>query len=91
MSESTTRPVPANFRNAHINADAYRNMYQRSLDDPEGFWTDMAHNFLSWDRLWDSVRSYDFVGGMAEWFAGGKLNVCYNCVDRHLPQRADQT
>ncbi len=91
MSDFATRPVPDNFRDAHVNADSYREMYRRSVEDPEGFWGEMAHSFLSWDTLWDSVRKFDFVEGMAEWFAGGKLNVCYNCIDRHLPERAGQT
>ncbi len=91
MSEFLTRPVPANFKDAHINAETYQAMYQRSLEDPEGFWSEMANAFLSWEKAWDSVVRYDFANGEAEWFAGGKLNVCYNCIDRHLPQRSHQT
>ncbi|MCB1677955.1 MAG: acetate--CoA ligase [Halioglobus sp.] len=90
MSEFPTYAVPANFKDAHIDAERYRAMYRRSIDDPEGFWSDMASEFLSWDRPWDSVLSYDFTRGEAAWFTGGKLNVSYNCIDRHLPQRADQ-
>jgi acetyl-CoA synthetase len=66
-------------------------MYQQSLDNPEIFWAEMANEFLDWDQTWDTVVRYDFSKGDAEWFAGGKLNVSYNCIDRHLPQRADQT
>jgi acetyl-CoA synthetase len=91
MSEFSTRPVPANFQDAHINKEDYRAMYQRSLEDPEGFWAEMANSFLCWDKTWDTVVRYDFIKAEAEWFAGGKLNVSYNCIDRHLPQRADQT
>ena len=91
MSEFPVHPVPANFADAHINADQYRAMYQRSIEDPDGFWSEMADQFLSWDKTWDSVCSYDFVKGEAAWFSGGKLNVSVNCIDRHLPQRADQT
>jgi acetyl-CoA synthetase len=91
MSVFSTRPVPANFKNAHINAESYLAMYRRSLDDPEGFWAEMANSFLSWDRTWDRVVRQDFARGDAEWFAGGKLNVSYNCIDRHLPKRAAQT
>jgi acetyl-CoA synthetase len=91
MPISLTRPVPANFNDAHIDAQRYRDMYQQSLDDPEAFWAGMANEFLDWDHTWDTVVSYDFSKGDAEWFAGGKLNVSYNCIDRHLPQRADQT
>ncbi|CAA0092713.1 Acetyl-coenzyme A synthetase [Halioglobus japonicus] len=91
MSEFPVRPVPDNFKDAHINADTYREMYQRSLDDPEAFWAEMADEFLSWDKTWNNVVQYDFIKGEAAWFDGGKLNVSYNCIDRHLPQRATQT
>ncbi|AQA19939.1 acetate--CoA ligase [Halioglobus japonicus] len=91
MSEFPTHPVPANFKDAHIDADTYKAMYQRSIDDPDGFFSQMANDFLSWDQPWDKVMEYDFIKGEAAWFAGGKLNVSYNCVDRHLPERADQT
>ena len=65
-------------------------MYKRSIEDPEGF-GEMASEFLSWDQPRDKVVNYDFVKGEAAWFCGGKLNVSYNCIDRHLPERADQT
>lgn len=66
-------------------------MYRQSLDAPERFWAQMANEFLAWDKKWETVVKYDFVKGEAAWFAGGKLNVSYNCIDRHLPQRAEQT
>tara|TARA_B110000285_G_scaffold33014_1_gene34546 strand:- start:7515 stop:9371 length:1857 start_codon:yes stop_codon:yes gene_type:complete len=66
-------------------------MYQQSLDNPETFWAEKANEFLAWDHTWDTVVRYDFRKGDAEWFSGGRLNVSYNCIDRHLPQRADQT
>jgi acetyl-CoA synthetase len=91
MSEFPTHPVPANFKDAHINTEQYQAMYKRSIEDPEGFFSEMASEFLSWDQPWDKVMEYDFVKGEAAWFAGGKLNVSYNCIDRHLPERADQT
>ena len=91
MPASLTRPVPANFKDAHINAQRYRDMYRQSLDAPERFWAQMANEFLAWDTKWGTVVKYDFIKGEAAWFAGGKLNVSYNCIDRHLPQRAEQT
>ncbi|PID55182.1 MAG: acetate--CoA ligase [Gammaproteobacteria bacterium] len=92
MSESLTYPVPeAISASAHIDAERYRQMYQQSINQPETFWAEQAEAFLSWDERWNSVVNYDFVEGTAEWFAGGKLNVSYNCLDRHLPERADQT
>ncbi|TGD70936.1 acetate--CoA ligase [Mangrovimicrobium sediminis] len=89
--EFPVHPVPANFRDAHINAEQYRSMYQRSIEDPDGFWGELAGEFLSWDQPWTRVVDYDFTKGEANWFDGGKLNVSYNCIDRHLPERADQT
>jgi len=91
MSVYPVRPVPANFKDAHINAERYKAMYRQSLDDPDSFWAEMADTFLSWDQTWNRVVHYDFIKGETEWFGGGKLNASYNCIDRHLPQRAQQT
>ena len=91
MSEFALHPVPESFRDAHINAADYQQMYRRSIDDPEGFWAEQAEIFLSWDKRWDSVVKADLSRGEAQWFGGGRLNVSVNCIDRHLPERADQT
>jgi len=91
MSEFPVHPVPDTFTGAHIGPDDYREQYARSLSDPDNFWSEKATEFLDWDQQWDSVVNYDFSQGKAEWFAGGKLNVSYNCIDRHLPARANQT
>ncbi|OOZ39350.1 acetate--CoA ligase [Solemya pervernicosa gill symbiont] len=93
MSESKLYPVPAEFAaKANINEAQYQEMYQRSIDDPEGFWGDMAEQFLSWDKPWDKVLDWSFEDDVfIKWFEGGKLNVSYNCIDRHLEKRANQT
>jgi len=93
MSEHKVYPVPAEIAaNAHIDAAKYEEMYRRSVDDPEGFWGEQAQEFLDWFKPWDKVLDWSFTGDVhVEWFAGGKLNVAYNCVDRHLEQRGDQT
>ncbi|MEM8662233.1 MAG: AMP-binding protein, partial [Pseudomonadota bacterium] len=91
MSDPTSYPVPTSFHDAHINAEQYDAMYQRSIADRDAFWSEMASEFLSWEKPWDSVVEFDFTRGEASWFAGGKLNVSYNCIDRHLPERAAQT
>lgn len=91
MSNFPVHPVPEHFRDAHITPERYREMYQRSVEDPAAFWDQQAREFLSWDRPWDTVVDYDFREGRASWFAGGKLNVSVNCIDRHLASRADQT
>ncbi len=69
---------------AHVNSfDRYRELYDRSLRDPDGFWAEVAER-LSWYRRWQQVRSYDFTRAEISWFGGATLNACYNCVDRHV-------
>ena len=63
--------------------DEYKEIYRRSIKDPEGFWGEMAEQ-LDWFKKWDKVMVEDFKEGKHEWFVGGKLNVSYNCLDRHL-------
>jgi acetyl-CoA synthetase len=85
MSEAKTYPILDGFSDAHISADDYARMYKRSIEDREGFFGEMAEEFLTWDKPWNEVCSFDFVKGEASWFAGGRLNVSVNCIDRHLP------
>lgn len=92
MSDFPIHPVPkALEQSAHINADKYREMYRQSIETPDEFWAQQASEFLSWDSKWQQVCSYDFRQGRASWFKGGTLNVSYNCIDRHLADRAEQT
>ncbi|VUD40580.1 Acetyl-coenzyme A synthetase [Thalassocella blandensis] len=87
-----TYPVPeALAQSAHINAENYATMYRQSIEQPDVFWAAQAEEFLTWDKTWDSVQEFDFFKGEAAWFKGGKLNVSVNCIDRHLPERANQT
>ena len=90
MSQFPIHPVPESFVDAHIDAARYAELYRRSLEEPEAFWSEQADAFLDWMAPWDEVCSYDFHRGEASWFRGGKLNVSQNCIDRHLPARADQ-
>lgn len=92
MSQEKVYPVPADFAaNAHINSARYQEMYRRSVDEPEAFWAEQAEQFVSWYKPWDKVLEWDFHEGSIRWFEGAELNVSYNCVDRHLEKRADQT
>ena len=59
----------------------YAEMHQRSLDDPNGFWSEQARK-LDWYKTWDRVL--DWNPPYARWFVGGRLNACYQCVDRHV-------
>jgi len=94
MSDSKVYPVPAEFAaNANVNAEQYAAMYQQSVEDPEGFWAEQAEKYLTWFKPWDKVLDWSFMEDdlHIEWFKGGKLNVSFNCLDRHLDTRADQT
>lgn len=63
--------------------EAYREAYKKSVEDPEGFWGNIAENF-QWRKKWDKVLTWNFKEPRVEWFAGGKLNITENCLDRHL-------
>ena len=91
MSDVKVYPVPAEVAaHAWINNDQYLAMYQRSVDDPEGFWAEQADQLITWFKRWDKVLDWDFTKGHIRWFDGAKLNVSYNCLDRHLETRGDQ-
>ena len=78
--ENTNYPIS----NAHISSmDQYQKMYDESVADPESFWANVAER-ITWYKKWDTVREYDFVNANIKWFDGGKLNACYNCLDRHV-------
>jgi len=92
MSEVQVHPVHTDFATqAYINAETYQQMYQRSIEDSDNFWSEQAQQFLDWKQSWNQIKHFDFQTGEASWFSGGKLNVAVNCIDRHLPQRGDQT
>lgn len=68
----------------------YENVYKQSVEDPEGFWESVACEF-QWRKKSDRVLSWDFHKPEVKWFEGGRLNITENCIDRHLPTRANQT
>ncbi len=91
MSEAKIYPIKENFAaTTHITEAQYNEMYQRSVSDPSGFWAEQAHDFIDWYKDWDTVLDWDYSKGHIRWFEGAKLNVSYNCIDRHLEKRADQ-
>ena len=90
-SLSGTYPVPPAFAAAaHIDEAGYQALYRRSLEDPEGFWSDAALE-LAWIRPFTRVREGDFSGKAGfRWFADGTLNASVNCLDRHLESHGDR-
>ncbi len=85
MDEKRVFPPPKEFsEKAHIKSfEEYQKLYDKSLADNEGFWAERAEQ-IDWFKKWDKVLVEDFANAKHEWFVGGKLNVTYNCIDRHL-------
>ena len=91
MSNEKIYPVSAAAAaGAHVDEARYRAMYAESLADPDAFWAARAQEFVTWIKPWERVSNWNFHTADIRWFEGGKLNVCANCVDRHLPTRGDQ-
>jgi len=88
LEERVFEPPKEGFENALVKSmDEYKNIYQRSVEDPEGFWGEVAAAFV-WYKTWNKVRSYDFKADpiRIRFFEGGKTNLSVNCLDRHVEQ-----
>ncbi len=84
--------IPANIASrCLIDPAQYDAMYRQSIEEPDVFWSEQATTFLEWTKPWNQVSEVDMQQGRIAWFNGGELNVSINCIDRHLPARADQT
>jgi acetyl-CoA synthetase len=95
MSEFKFHAPEEHRANAWVKSmEEYKELYKRSIENPEEFWAEMADQFY-WEKKWDKVREYNFSiskGPISiEWFKGAKTNISYNCLDRHLKDRGDQT
>ena len=92
MLEIKNHPVSAAAAShSHLNKEQYAEMYKRSIENPEKFWSEQAEEFIHWHAPWKQVFSSDFHTAKTSWFSGAKLNVSYNCIDRHLEKRGGQT
>jgi len=91
MDDNRIYPVALrNAEEAYIDEARYQEMYRRSIENPEEFWSEQAEKYLTYTKKWDQVMSYDYVTGEIAWFSGAKLNATVNCIDRHLEARGDQ-
>ncbi|NOX71863.1 MAG: acetate--CoA ligase [Candidatus Micrarchaeota archaeon] len=91
MAQETRKfEPPSEFREkAHVKSEEeYMKIYEESIKDPEGFWAKKAKD-LHWFKEWDNVFTWDKEQVKFTWFSGGKTNVCYNCIDRHLESKGD--
>ncbi len=78
--------------NYHIkNLEEYYNQYQKSIQNPEFFWSEIAKKNFNWYKKWDQVLEWDFTKPEIKWFQGAKLNITENCIDRHLQNKATKT
>ncbi len=100
MNEQTISSVSSEHRHfappqsfqekAYVKSEEeYMNLYKESVGDPEKFWAEKAKD-LHWFKTWDTVFTWDKETAKFTWFAGGKTNVCYNCLDRHLEKNGDK-
>ena len=75
----------------HMDDETYQAMYAESISSPETFWAKQAEKYVTWFKGWKRVSHVDFGSGDIRWFEGGKLNASYNCLDRHLESKGDDT
>lgn len=91
MSNSLIPVDPAFAKNALITSEKYKQMYQHSLENPDGFWAEQAKR-LAWNKIWTHVKNTRYTPDVSiKWFEGAQLNACFNCVDRHLAEKAEKT
>lgn len=77
-------------KSAFINSDQYKEMYEKSIKDPEAFWAEQAER-ITWIQKWSKVKDVSYKSPVRiKWYVDAELNVCYNCVDRHLPKRKNK-
>lgn len=92
MSEHKVYPVTeAAASHSYLNKESFQELYQQSIDAPEEFWAEQAGELLYWHQPWQSVCNNNFEKAETSWFTGAKLNVAFNCIDRHLERRGEQT
>ena len=81
----------AKKKNSIISEEDFNTEYQESINNPESFWQKKAEETLDWFSNWDEVTASYLEAGEVAWFKTGKLNACFNCVDRHLENHANKT
>lgn len=92
MSEHKVYPVTETAASrSYLNKESFQKLYQQSIDAPEEFWAEQAGELLHWHQPWQSVCNNTFEKAETSWFTGAKLNVAFNCIDRHLERRGEQT
>ena len=88
--ERIYNPSQSILENSNISSSEFEELYKKSLENPDQFWSEQADKYLDWDQRWTQIQETDVKKGEIAWFKGGKLNVSVNCIDRHLPENSEK-
>ncbi len=93
MADEKIYKVAADYaENTLVDEEKYQAMYKKSIEDPDAFWAEQAEEFIDWYKPWNKVSNWNYNNEVNIcWFEGAKLNVSYNCIDRHLEKKGHQT
>ena len=88
--ERIYNPSQSILENSNISSSDFEELYKKSLENPDQFWSEQADKYLDWDQRWTQIQETDIKKGEIAWFKGGKLNASVNCIDRHLPENSEK-
>jgi len=88
--ERIYNPPQSILENSNISDSEFEELYKKSLENPDQFWSEQADIYLDWDQRWSQVQETNIEKGEITWFKGGKLNASVNCIDRHLPDNSEK-
>jgi acetyl-CoA synthetase len=88
--ERIYNPSQSILENSNISSSEFEELYKKSLENPDQFWSEQADKYLDWDQRWTQIQETDIKKGEIVWFKGGKLNASVNCIDRHLPENSEK-
>ena len=88
--ERIYNPPQSILENSNISDSEFEELYKKSLENPDQFWSEQADIYLDWDQRWSQVQETNIEKGEIAWFKGGKLNASVNCIDRHLPDNSEK-
>ena len=88
--ERIYNPSQSILENSNISSSEFEELYKKSLENPDQFWSEQADKYLDWDQRWTQIQETDTKKGEIAWFKGGKLNASVNCIDRHLPENSEK-
>ena len=88
--ERIYNPSQSILENSNISSSDFEELYKKSLENPDQFWSEQADKYLDWNQRWTQIQETDIKKGEIAWFKGGKLNASVNCIDRHLPENSEK-